>query len=103
MFHYYFVFLFKTWRTIWHCCSSVDDSRAHPSGCVRFINTADQDLSTTAVFDKLVRCGEGQMTLLFICSSDFVSKEQYKSCYRQEEHQLLLDTVLFYDVLKGTA
>lgn len=43
------------------------------------------------------------MTLLFICSPDFVSKERYESCYRQKEHQLLLDTVVFYDVLKGTA
>lgn len=59
--------------------------------------------ATIAALDKWVRCGVGQMTLLLICSPDFVSKERYESCYRQKEQQLLLDTVLFYDVLKGTA
>ena len=103
MFHYYFVFHVKAWPTIWHCCSSVDDSRAHPSGFEYCITTADQDLSTTAGLDKLVLCGVGQMALLFIYSLNCVLKEQYESYYWQEEHQVLLDTVLFYDVLKGTA
>lgn len=103
MFHYYFVFLIKMWQTIWHCCSSLDNSRVHPSRCVHFITTADQDLPTIAALDKWVRGGVGQVTLLLICSPDFMSKERYQSCYRQKEHQLLLDTVLFYDVLKGTA
>ena len=90
MFHYHFVFHIKAWQTIWHF-----------SGCGYCITTVDQDLSTTAGPDKLVLCGVGQMAKLFISSGNCVLKKQHESYCWQEEHQLLLDTVLFYDVLKG--
>lgn len=103
MFHYYFVFHTEAWQTIWHCCSSADDSRAHPSGRECCITTADQDLSLTAGLDKSFLCGVVQMVLLFIYFINRVLKEQYENCCWQGEHQLLLDTVLVYDVVKGTA
>lgn len=67
------------------------------------VSRADQDLSTTTGLDKLVLCGVGQMVLLFIFSVGCVLKEQYESYCWQEEHQLLLDTLRFYNVLKETA